>query len=88
MRIQDAKIVYNSLNHNSFICEVGNDFNEEDQYYVRIFYNNKQVIVRGTSLYNLKLVFVGVNFKVENLSFIDIERGTLKSKIKNSKINY
>ena len=88
MKIQDAKVLYNSLNHNSFPCEIGNDFDEIDQYYVRIFYDNKQVILRGTSIYNLKLVFVGVNFKIENISFGSVQRDTLKDKIKNSKINY
>jgi len=88
MKIQDANKIYLHLMGNSFPCEIGNDFDEIDQYYVRIFYDNKQVILRGTNIYNLKLVFVGVNFKIENISFSSIQRGTLKDKIKNSKINY
>ena len=87
----EADSIAQKFNHSSFKCETWNDFNEPDQFYVRVFYKGFQVLIKGANMYNTKLVFVGlgdhgIGFKSFNCYVIGLTRKLLKQKIENLRL--
>ena len=88
MLLEEANSIAQKFNHNTFNCETWNDFQEKDQFYVRAFYKDFQVLIKGVNVYNTKLVFTGlgdhgIGFKSFHCSVMTLTRKQLKQKIEN-----
>ena len=74
---EDIKtLIYRSFDQ----VQVCNDFDEIDQYYLRLYIglDNRQVLLKGSSIYNLRLVFVGLGASGIDYEQIRIPFGNAK----------